>query len=207
MTQSNIKYRSIRSSDYRILEDIIRKSWNYDRLGSPKLAKQLAKIYLASCLVNQTFTSVAVSNGEPVGIIMGKNIVTHRKPLRYLIRQGVAVTQIAMSKEGRKIGKMFQKIDEVDEILLKSTLTNFDGELAFFVVDGNQRGSGVGKQLYQQFLDYMASENLKTFFLFTDTTCNFGFYEHQGLKRLAEKTLDLPQLQENMHFYLYGKVQ
>lgn len=137
---------------------------------------------------------------------MGKNRVTHRKPLRFLIRQGVAVVQIAMSKEGRKIGKMFGKIDQVDEILLKSTRTNFDGELAFFVVDGNQRGSGVGKQLYQQFLDYMTSENLKTFFLFTDTTCNYGFYEHQGLKRLAEETLDLPQLQENMHFYLYGKV-
>lgn len=139
-------------------------------------------------------------------VIMGKNRVTHRKPLRFLIRQGVAVVQIAMSKEGHKIGKMFGKIDQVDEILLKSTRTNFDGELAFFVVDGNQRGSGVGKQLYQQFLDYMTSENLKTFFLFTDTTCNYGFYEHQGLKRLAEETLDLPQLQENMHFYLYGKV-
>lgn len=71
MTQSDIKYRSIRSSDYHILEDIIRKSWNYDRLGSPKSAKQMAKIYLASCLANQTFTSVAVSNGEPVGSYYG----------------------------------------------------------------------------------------------------------------------------------------
>ncbi|EJE4604358.1 GNAT family N-acetyltransferase [Listeria monocytogenes] len=206
MTQADIKYRPIKPSDYHILEDMIRKSWNYDRLGSPKLAKQLSKIYLASCLVNQTFTSVAVFNEVPVGIIMGKNRETHRKPLRYLIRQGIAVARIAISKEGRKIGKTFQKVEEVDEILLKSIGTNFDGELAFFVVDGNQRGSGIGKQLYQQFLDYMTSENLKTFYLFTDTTCNFGFYEHQGLERLAEETLDLPELQENMHFYLYGKM-
>jgi len=78
MTQPHIIYRPIKKTDYKSLEDIIRKTWNYDKLGSPKLAKLMAKVYLASCLANQTYTSVAVVNSEPVGIIMGKNKKTHR---------------------------------------------------------------------------------------------------------------------------------
>ncbi len=205
MQQSTIQYQSFQPSDYQALEDIIRKTWEFDRLGSPKAARQMAKIYLASCLVNQTFTCVAVSAGKPVGIIMGKNRKTHRKPLRYLIRQGLAVAQIATSKETRKIVKLFKKMDRVDETLLNSTQTMFDGELAFFVIDSNQRGNGIGKKLYQSFINYMASERLETFFLFTDTTCDYRFYEYQGLQRMAEQRFDIPQMQENMHFYLYGK--
>ena len=206
MTSSDIQYRPIQSSDYPALEDIIRKTWKYDRLGSPKLAKQLAEVDLAGRLANQTFTSVALSKGEPVGVIMGTNRATHRKPLKYLVRQWLTTARIALSKEGRKIGNIFGEIDRVDERLLKDARTDFEAELSFFVVDGNERGSGVGKQLYQQFLDYMETENLKTFFLFTDTTCTYGFYEHQGLKRLAEEPMDIPQLQEHMRFFLYGNV-
>ena len=94
----------------------------------------------------------------------------------------------------------------MDDKLLKQVQTNFDCELAFFVVDANQQGLGIGKKLYKQFLNYMASEDLNTFYLFTDTTCNYAFYEHQGLDRLAEEKLDVPQLQDNMHFFLYGNV-
>ena len=33
----------------------------------------------------------------------------------------------------------------------------------------------------------MKQEKLKEFYLFTDTSCNYGFYEHQGMKRRLEK--------------------
>ena len=204
MIPSNVNYRPIQSSDYPFLEDIIRKAWNYDRFGNSKLAKRLAKDNLASCLVNQTFTSIAISDGKPVGIIMGKNRKTHRKPLKYLIRQWIALAQIALSKDGREIIKVFNEIEKIDKNLLNTSNTVFDGELAFFVVDENQRGSGIGKELYQQFLDYLAFENLKTFFLFTDTTCKYEFYDYQGLQRLAQDELQLPKLNETMTFFLYA---
>ena len=129
MIPSNVNYRPIQSSDYPFLEDIIRKAWNYDRFGNSKLAKRLAKDNLASCLVNQTFTSIAISDGKPVGIIMGKNRKTHRKPLKYLIRQWIALAQIALSKDGREIIKVFNEIEKIDKNLLNTSNTVFDGEL------------------------------------------------------------------------------
>lgn len=207
MKESSIIYRPIKASDYKFLENIIKETWNYNRLGTDKLAKKLAKVYLASCLSNQTFTSVALVNDEPVGVIMAKNKLKHNIPIKYNIRKWIAIFEIIIAKDSREIAKIFQEVDEIDKILFKRVSKKFDCELAFFVVDQKQRGSGIGKELYQQFLNYMSSEGLDTFYLFTDTTCNYSFYERKGLKRLAQEKLDIPILQKDMQFYVYGNIK
>ncbi|MGB6177668.1 GNAT family N-acetyltransferase [Carnobacterium sp.] len=204
MNDSQIKYRPIQSSDYVAIEAIIRKSWKYDQFASPKIAQRLSKIFLTSCLANQTFTCVAIINEKPVGVIMGKNKKKQLRSLKYLSRHWLAVFPLLMSKEGIRISKLFREVNQIDKNFLKNTPIEFDSELAFFVLDENQRGLGIGKNLYQLFLDYLAAEELTSFFLFTDTTCNYGFYDHQGLHRLQEEKLYFPNLKETTHFYLYS---
>lgn len=70
--------REYQKTDHQALENIVREAWKYDRFCSPKTAAKMAKVYLSSCLTNQTFTKVAEINGEPVGIIMGKDIENHK---------------------------------------------------------------------------------------------------------------------------------
>ena len=72
--ENNIKLRELKKEDVPALEDVIRKTWNYDRFATPKTARKLAKVYLATCLTNQTYTRVAEVNGVPVGLILGKDI-------------------------------------------------------------------------------------------------------------------------------------
>ena len=83
----NILLRDLKWDDLKALEDVIRVTWNYDRFASPKTAKKLAKVYLASCLANQTFSRIAEADGLPVGIILGKDIENHHCPFKYRIRQ------------------------------------------------------------------------------------------------------------------------
>lgn len=64
--------REFQEMDRKPLEDVIRKTWKYDELTGPKTAKKLAEVYLNSCLANQTYVQVAVLDGVPVGVIMGK---------------------------------------------------------------------------------------------------------------------------------------
>ena len=64
------------------MEEIIRKTWKYDRFCGPKVAAKMARVYLDSCFTNQTFARVAVVDQQPVGIIMGKNIQKHKCPLK-----------------------------------------------------------------------------------------------------------------------------
>ena len=93
--------REYQETDRQALEDIIRETWKYDRFCCAKVAKKMAKVYLNSCLIEQTFTRVAVINHIPVGIIMGKNIQKHKCPLKLRIKFETIVFPF-VSKEGEK---------------------------------------------------------------------------------------------------------
>ena len=71
--------------------------------------------------------------------------------------------------------------------LLRESGKNDPAELALFVVSPSCRGQGVGKALFQAALDYTGQQKLDEIYLFTDTSCNYGFYEHQGMRRRCEK--------------------
>lgn len=60
-------------------------------------------------------------------------------------------------------------------------------EVAFFAVGEAYRGMGIGKKLFESLLLQMRREQVKDFYLFTDTSCNYGFYEHQGMIRRGRR--------------------
>lgn len=205
MEENNIKFREFRKEDQKYLEDIVRKTWNYDKFCSPKIAKKMAKTYLLNCLANQTYTKVAIINNKPVGIIMGKKIKDFKCPLKLRLKQILANISIFLSKESRKVIKIFDNVTKIDDILLKNTQKSYDGEVALFVMDSDYRGKGIGGSLYSFLLDYMKEINAKEFFLFTDTSCNYKFYEHKGMKRREEMkhTYNVAGQKADMTFFLY----
>ena len=204
MSDSSNEFRPFQHSDRQALEDITRDTWDYDQLGSSKTARLVAKADLAGSLASQTFTCVALSGNQPIGIIMGKNRKTDRNNFRYTAREKMARLSMGLSKESRKLLPAFKDIEKVHAVLFEKTAAQFDGELVFFVVHKDWQGKGVGKTLYESFLDYLAAEELKSYFLFTDTSCNYKFYERRGLDRLAEETLGVPKLKKERQFFLYG---
>ena len=54
----------------------------------------------------------------------------------------------------------------------------------------------------------MKEQKLNTFYLFTDTSCNYGFYEHQGMIRKGEKnyTFNMNGQSAEMNFFIYDYV-
>lgn len=205
MKEKNIIFREYRKDDREELENIIRKTWNYDKFCSSKIAKKMARTYLANCLSNQTFTNVVVINNVPVGIIMGKDIIKYKCPLKLRINQIISIISIYLSKEGRKVIKMFSNIDKIDKDLLKNTNKNYGGEVALFVINSNYKGLGIGKSLFESLKSYMKSQNIEEFFLYTDTSCNYGFYEHQKMIRREEiaHTYNINNQSVKMTFFIY----
>lgn len=203
-----IIYREYHHGDEKYLEDIIAEAWNYNRFASPDIAAKLAKAFLFSCLSNQTYTQVAEINGTPAGVIMGKKIKDYHCPFRYRIKQISSIVSLLVTREGRKNAMLFQNISTIDEQLLKNSSVDYQGEIAFFAVGSKYRGLGIGKKLFQSVLDYMERERILNFFLFTDTSCNFGFYEHQHMIRRGEETLQfaINGQQEEMIFYIYDNL-
>lgn len=86
------------------------------------------------------------------------------------------------------ITKIFSSVEEIDQQLLQDTQIEYQGELAFFTVNSKYRGIGLGNKLFEAAQDYMRDRQISSFFLFTDTTCNYPFYEHRGMKQRGEHT-------------------
>ncbi len=203
--KNHVNFRPIKPSDYQALQQIICKTWSYEEFMTKKIAKRMSKLYLASCLMNQNFTCVALRGNEPVGIIMAKDKRKKSFSLRYFLRYVRSVLGVIVSKEGRKVASKFKDLESVDQKLLSQSKLHFDGELAFFVVRKDQRGSGVGKKLFDKCMEYMDGQNMKRFYLFTDSTCNVGFYKHQGLRQIGEHQYSLKPLQRGeLQLYLYA---
>lgn len=205
MRQTSIQFREIKREDYPSLEKIISDTWEYESYCSPQVAKQMASFYLASCLANQTFTCVAENNGVAVGVIMAKVEKNFQTPLRYATQAMFATGNLKRTKEGRHIASLFEDFDKLNQRLLKQSELTFDGELSFFIVGSDQRGNGIGGELYKRFLQYTQAVGIENYYLFTDSDCNVGFYEHQSLVRMGEEIRNLkPYVDEDMNFYLYG---
>ncbi len=185
--------REYQKTDSHMLETIIRETWRYDRFCSSKTAANMARLYLSTCLTNQTFTRVVIVNDTPVGIIMGKNIQKHKCPLALRVKWLKSIVPLYISNEGRRILKIFKGIDGIDRELLSACGKDYKGEVTFFAINENYRGKGLGRKLFETLIEYMESQNISDFYLFTDTSCNYPFYEHLGLKRRCEKrkTIDI----------------
>lgn len=200
-----IKIRAFQKQDIPYLEEIVRKTWNYDRFASEKTAKRLAKVFLASCLTNQTFIRVAALGERSVGVIMAKDSKSHRCPLGYRLRQIWQIFRLMITKEGRQVSSIFRSVNDIDQILLQERKKAYQGELAFFAIGEECRGKGIGAKLFAEVREYMRQQGVENYYLYTDTSCNFGFYEHMGMQRCGEKkkTFEILGQQAEMQFYLY----
>lgn len=191
-----ITLRAYQKEDFPALKNIIQETWHYDDFSSPKVASKLANVFLSSCLTNYTYSCVALLDNQIVGIILGKHIPSHRCSIKNKLRQLKAIVSLYISREGRKVAKIFEDASKIDQQLLKSCNKRYDGELALFAVSSVCRNKGIGKKLFTSFFNYMAQQKVKEFYLFTDTSCNYGFYKHQGMARRCTK---------DHHFYIQGQ--
>ncbi|MFR4758290.1 MAG: GNAT family N-acetyltransferase [Evtepia gabavorous] len=199
-----IDIRPFQPEDQEALAGVIRRTWQYDRFCGPKTAQRLGRVYLRQCLTQQTFTRVAVVDGVPVGIIRGRTRGPTAAP-GPCAGGRPAVLALLATREGRKVARLFSGVERINQALLSRCPQSYPGQVAFFAVDQPRRGMGLGKRLFQAVMDNMRQEGIGTVFLFTDTSCNYGFYEHQGMVRRAEQTqrIWLGQESGEMTFFVY----
>lgn len=203
--EKEIVFEDYNESHREKLFDIIRKTWNYDQFASPKIARKLSVIFLYSCLAQQTFTKVALIDNTPVGVIMARNKSKERANIKYKFKQFMAIISLLISKEGRQTSKIFKGVSDTDAVLLNEANRDYSGELVFFAIDSDCRGIGLGQKLFSKAKEYMKSDGMNDFYLFTDTTCNFGFYEHNGMTRRGEKRekVEVDGQMADMKFFIY----
>lgn len=201
----SLTFTTLTKKHFPAVEIIIREVWGYDDFTTPKVANQLAKSFFAACLTDFTDSQVALLNNEPVGIILIKNENTHQPKIKYLTKFYLASTALLLSKEGRLQRGVFAHVETIDKELFAVTNNNYDGQISLFAVSKKSQGLGVGKKLFEYAKTTFKKQHLNNFYLYTDTTCNYGFYDHQGMTVKAEKDHRFTQLADTptTTFFLY----
>ncbi|MGL6173098.1 MAG: GNAT family N-acetyltransferase [Cellulosilyticaceae bacterium] len=202
-------YRTIKKSDYPTIKALINSAWHFERFAThERIREDILEIYLRNCLIEQTFNTVVEDEGKVIGILLGRSEKAYKKykvnphtlPIMYRI------IKFCFSEQARQATKGYKNFSKAYKDLMADRAQLFDGELVLFIVNEAYRGQGIGKQLTQMFFEYMKQTDTNCIYLYTDTACNYAFYDQQGFKRIDERWIEVENLEgkEKMGVYLYS---
>ena len=217
MQADEVYIRRLRRADYPALVELIRQTWYVDqtdgdtgghepadRARRHSVAWRLAAIDAHDCLARATHAAVAEQNGRVLGVILGSipMNVTRMQILRHRWQQASLALPMLANRAGRNGLREQLAILHADRALIQTTGNDYQAEIVLFLVSPEAKGQGVGGRLFAHMLDWFQAIGVSEYFLFTDTTCDYGFYEHKGLERMAAETLSLAP-GETLNCFLY----
>lgn len=188
----HVDYRPMRWEDLDAVAACFDRVWP-QREGiagtplAPLIARYLTLHYLeASTWSNLAETGDGVFAGITLARVAGAPTLFSRahdelERVRALIvadPRGAAV--VTMFENGFFVRERILEEDaDVDETT--------QAELELFMVSPDARGIGVGGALWRRLLAHLRADGVRAFFLHTDSSCDYGFYDHKGLTRAAER--------------------
>lgn len=221
--------RPLRRVDFPVIAEMIRRMWYAEPELSLSCARRLAMIDLHYSLSGSTSAMVAQCGDTVVGIIT-THVDAHTNPRvdtyadthdnshksrvcsRFFSWHNRAIFRLTVSLlpsvQGRNGLRKMLSLGRIDANLMRSAQSHndngnsFDGEVVLFLVDETMRGRGVGRMLFDHAMQDFRLSGVNRYFLFTDTRCNVGFYNHRGLTRLCSQRTALYGDSEQT-FYLY----
>ena len=188
-----ITFRPMQASDIDGIIDIDHQTWYADDGSS--YSRQESTLEVTGLLKRVTWSSLAFLHtnsddaGEFVGMITAS--IKGEKPLPDDIattladREQQARQTLERTPEGRRILHDYDADFAENEHFEAQARRELDAEAVLFFLRPKARGHQLGKRLFDSFINHLDEMNLQTYWLFTDSTCSFGFYDHRGMRRTA----------------------
>lgn len=194
MTQE-VTLRPAQVADYSALHQLNRGAWfksDYEKY--PEATDAYVDLDLNNSLSEASMVTVAEVDGNIAGVIL-LSADGEPKHGRMLMKSTIdsAATIHAHSNEVASYFYDRMKIEnEHDDKLLKDAeaSVDYDGRIVLFIMDPQFQGLGIGSRLFQAAKDYFAEKNVENYYLFTDSSCNYPFYDHKGMRRAGSLTFE-----------------
>lgn len=221
MDATTITYRTLTRDDYPAITQMICAMWHDKPDTDHDVALKLAEADLEYALARTTTAQVAVQHDQVVGAILGRidALETRNTFNRHHGASLRIMTSLMLNEQGRKALRQLQRSEAANRRMLQEAKEEghaYDGEIVLFIVDPALQGQGVGKHLFDWLLDQFKANNVEHYFLYTDTDCDYQFYDNAQLTR--RKVVDMephtPQedaqvhneedrLDDHLHAFLY----
>ena len=196
--------RDITSGDEEALKKILSDSWKIHEQFNESGKNELGLYYLYNSLKSSTYAKVAVKDNVVLGVVMANSF--KEKLLKSYQRKAVSsFFHLLFMPQGLSILSFFHKLNKIDKKLSARTKENYGGEWTLWIVDHDYRHQGIGKILYDNVMSYLKSEGITKFFFYTDTDCDYEFYDQNGYTRREEEkhVLKINHKDYPMTFFIY----
>ncbi|WP_288273415.1 GNAT family N-acetyltransferase [uncultured Bifidobacterium sp.] len=189
-----ITYRTMRSDDYPAITQMLCDAWHTDPTMDHDLEMKLAEIDLEHCLGRATNAQVAVKDGEIVGVVLGRiDAQETRNGLNsHRTRNMRLLASLLTSSRGRKALLDMKRYEDTNLKMIAEAKKDghaYQGELVLLLIRPDMRGQGIGKHLFGWMTDQFKQAGVERYFLFTDSQCDYAFYDNAGLTRRAESAV------------------
>lgn len=187
-----VEYRPFEPADLPGIARILGGIWWKDA-GSAEAVAALGACDFASYYARATWSQVAVVDGAAAGIVLaraGDADADHRERWRAAFDESLAAARSICLQAAEGMEAYLEVEERIDARLLAESGCAPGFELVLFAVGEATRGLGVGKRLLNDAEAYLKAVGAPGYYLFTDTSCTWQFYEHRGLRRAARFVSD-----------------
>lgn len=179
-----------------------------------RVARLMATDEIAAYLQEMTWGVKALLKGRMVGVIVTHGTHTSAETAEHFGHVGAEARKRAdeLLTVARERAEHPNNIEPTEPIYLdeiratKEMRAEADlgsiPRILLLVVSAEARGHGLGKRLINRALDHFRRHGAERYWLVTDTDCDWTFYEHLGLERLADRPGMVPGAPE--HYFVYG---
>ena len=179
-----------------------------------RVARLMATDEIAAYLQEMTWGVKALLRGRMVGVIVTHGTHTSAETAEHFGHVGAEARKRAeeLLTAARERAEHPDNIEPTEPIYLdeiratKEMRAEADlgsiPRILLLVVSAEARGHGLGKRLINRALDHFRRHGAERYWLVTDTDCDWTFYEHLGLERLADRPGMVPGAPE--HYFVYG---
>jgi len=187
-----VTIRDVEADDLPEIKKLIDDAWDFGDLFESEASLDTALgLYFNQVLYDSSFGKAAVLDGKVVGVIFG--YVNGQAPkFRMMLEDpaGHIVSLLNMTKDERQNVKEFMtKLNGVYSELIDDKIDGYDGTLDFLVISQEAQGLKIGRKLWDELSAYFKETKAGSIYVFTDTECNFGFYEHIGFSRKGQRQM------------------
>ena len=203
---SRVTYRPFDEDDFNAVAAIIQMAWHADA-PTPGYAFLEACADLAHCLSISTFSQVALIDGAVRGVVLARStnlsvpVSSRWQRAEDDFLEQMLVSEPDAAKDQMHTEELTRGINT--KLLQKSGLSEAH-EITLLAVSESARGLGIGTVLLDAASSYLADRGAGHAFLYTDTDCDWRFYESHGCKRAASHHVPRDQrrlLPKEMYVY------
>lgn len=203
-------YRHVKTQDFEKIKQMLEDAWHYSEMfESKEVGEAFVNLFLNQTLHKCSYGQVAILDHEVVGFIFGR--IKDQEPSLRMLKNDFYELLLpfinASASDQQAMTNYLNQTFESYEKMLKDSGKYYDSFVELFVVDSKARGYHVGTTLMKNLEQTFSEQGAENVHLYTDTDCNYGFYDYKNFNRVGELTPKKAEDSESNSFtyFMYDK--